>query len=133
MDVDFAFVCDYADVGGKINALGIGFDTIFAPQVPATHPSLHLVAQLSAHSTEAGTKSISLRLIDADGKDILPPMQGSFEISKPVTGTESKGRIHVALANLKFEKYGMYSFHVVIQGQEMIRIPFRVAAPPTTA
>ena len=30
MTVDFAFVCDYAEVGGKINAMGIGFDTIFA-------------------------------------------------------------------------------------------------------
>ena len=34
MDVDFAFVCDYADVSTKINALGIGFDSVFLPQLP---------------------------------------------------------------------------------------------------
>ena len=45
MRVDFAFLCDHAEVSGKINALGIGFDTIYARKVPARHPYFFLVAQ----------------------------------------------------------------------------------------
>ncbi len=28
MDIDFAFICDYAEVAGKIYAVGIGIDTL---------------------------------------------------------------------------------------------------------
>ena len=38
MQVDFAFICDYAEATNKINALGIGFDTIMAARVPTRHP-----------------------------------------------------------------------------------------------
>ena len=37
MRLDFAFLCDYADASGKVHALGIGVDNIYAPQVPARH------------------------------------------------------------------------------------------------
>jgi len=133
MDIDFAFICDYAEVAGKINALGIGFDTIFAAQVPAQHPMFHLVAQIRANITEAGEKDLSIRLMDADGRDIIPPIVDKFTIQPPAAGTESTGRIGVAFNGVVFPRFGEYSLHVVIQGREMIRIPLRVAAPPSTA
>jgi hypothetical protein len=67
--VDFAFICDYAEATGKINALGIGFDTIFAPNVPTKHPSFFLVVQLRASTVEAGDKQLKISLIDADGQN----------------------------------------------------------------
>ena len=33
---------------------------------------------------------------------------------------------------VKFAAYGQYALHVVVQGNEMVRIPIRVAQPPTT-
>ena len=82
MNVDFAFICDYAEATGKINALGIGFDTIYAPNVPAKHPSFFLVIQLRVNVVEAGEKTLEVRLIDEDGKDIIPTVSGKFSIQK---------------------------------------------------
>ena len=67
MDQVFAFICDFADAsGGKINALGIGFDTIYAKEVPTTHPHFYLVLKLRADAAEAGDKDIRINLIVID-------------------------------------------------------------------
>ncbi len=133
MDVDFAFICDFAEVAGKINALGIGFDTIYAQQVPVTHPHFHLVAQLRASIAEAGDKEIAIRLIDADGNDVIPPINTTFDVPQPPAGaTETLARLGLALNSIPFPAFTQYALHVVIQGHEMIRIPLRVAQPPGT-
>lgn len=133
MDIDFAFICDYADISGKINALGIGFNTLYSPTLPLLHPHFYLVAQLRTNITEAGTKNLEVRLIDADGGDVIPPITGTFEISRPEAGTESTGRIEIAFVSVTFPRYGSYSLHLLVQGREMVRIPLRVAQPPPTA
>ena len=130
MKPDFAFICDYAETAGKINALGIGFDTIYAPNVPCKHPSFFLVIQLRANVVEAGEKNLEIRLIDEDGKDIMPILRGKFSIPKPETGTESLGRIALQLRNTEFPRYGSYSLHAVIEGHEMVRVPLKVSPPP---
>ncbi len=132
MNCDFAFVCDYAEVAGKINALGIGFDTIYAPKVPTKHPSFFLVLQLRANVVEAGEKNLEVHLIDEDGKDIIPVVRGKFSIPKPTAGTESIGRIAMQFYNVEFPRYGSYSLHAVIEGHEMVRVPLKVSPPPQT-
>jgi hypothetical protein len=34
MECQFAFICDFAEQDGKLHAIGIGWDAIFAPQLP---------------------------------------------------------------------------------------------------
>ena len=133
MDIDFAFICDYAEATAKISALGIGFDTIFAQKVPAVHPHFHLVAQIRASIAEVGDKDLVVRLIDADGNDVIPEVKGTINVAQPKEGmTESIGRLSMGFNNVKFPKYSEYSLHVVIQGREMVRIPLRVVQPPVT-
>ncbi len=132
MNCDFAFVCDYAEVTGKINALGIGFDTIHASKIPCKHPHFFLVIQLRASVTEAGEKNLEVRLIDEDGKDIMPTLRGEFIIPKPVAGTESIGRIAMEFNNVEFPRYGLYSLHAVVEGLEVVRVPLKVSPPPRT-
>lgn len=131
MDVDFAFICDYADVTNKINALGIGFDTIVAPKVPATHPLLFIVLQLKTSLAEIGEKKMEAHLVDQDGKEIIPPLSGKFNVPRPSSGLESIGRIAVALQNIVFPLYGSYSFLISIDGHEIKRIPLRVIPQPS--
>jgi len=128
--VDFAFICDYAEATGKINALGIGFDTIFAPNVPAKHPSFFLVVQLRASTVEAGDKQLKISLIDEDGQNVIPDINGKFSVPKPREGLESKARLAVNFGNVEFPKYGSYSVHAVIDGHEMVSIPLKVSPPP---
>ena len=132
MNCDFAFICDYAEVTGKINALGVGFDTIFARKVPCRHPHFFLVIQLRASVVEAGEKNLEVHLIDEDGKDIIPTVRGKFSIPKPTEGTESIGRIAMQFHNVEFLKYGSYSLHAVVEGLEMVRVPLKVSPPPQT-
>jgi len=128
--VDFAFICDYAEVSNKINALGIGFDTIFATKVPIKHRSFTLVFKLRANIVEAGEKNIRISLIDEDGKNIIPDMNAKIAINRPPEGLESKAQIAIGFDNVEFPKYGSYSLHVVVEGTDMISIPIRVSPPP---
>jgi len=130
MKPDFAFICDYAETTGKINALGIGFDTIYAPQVPCKHPLFFFVIQLRANVVEAGDKNLEVHLIDEDGMNIIPVLKGKFTIPRPDTGTESIGRISLALRNVEFPKYGSYSLHAVVEGHEIFDVPLKISPPP---
>lgn len=131
MRVEFAFICDYADAGVKIAALGIGFDTIMAREVPVTHPHFHLVAQFRASVAETGEKELVIRLIDADGGDVMPAVTVKINVSPPPQGlTETVARLALGLNGVRFTKFGEYAIHVVLQGQEIIRIPLRVTRAP---
>ena len=126
MQVDFAFICDYAEATNKINALGIGFDTILSRQMPARRPTFFLVIQMRANVVEAGEKNFEIHLIDDDGREIIPALKNRINIPRPPSGTESTGRIAMRFDNVEFPKFGSYSIHVLIEGHEMSRIPLRV-------
>ncbi len=131
MQVDFAFLSDAAVADAKLHALGIGIDVIYAKQTPATHPSFMFVAQVRASIAEMGTKDLSVRLIDEDGQDVVPPVETQLAIGQPAAGMlESTGRIIVGFNNVTFQRYGGYSLHLVIQGNEMARLSLRVVPAP---
>ena len=130
MKLDFAFICDYAEVTQKINALGIGFDTIYAPQTPFKHRHFSLVVQLRASVVEAGQKNVEVHLIDEDGKDVIPALKGQFMIPKREGVTESLGRFVMEFGNIEFPRYGSYSISVTVEGMLMAEVPFRVSPPP---
>ena len=134
MDIDIAFICDYAQVAAKIDALGIGFDTIYGTQLPVTHRHFDLVAKIRASSAETGDKDMVVSLIDADGADVIPPITGNMHIPPAPAGvTETNANVLIGFDNVEFPKFSQYSIHVVIQGREMVRIPLKVAEPPPTA
>ena len=131
MEIDFAFICDHAQIGQKIDAMGIGFDTIQANEVPAQHRHFSLVIQLRASAPEAGDKAVSISLIDSDGADVVPAIQATLNIPAPPAGTtESIGRMMIDFDNVEFPRFTRYSIHVVVQGTEMVRIPLRVMQAP---
>ncbi|MHB0914027.1 MAG: DUF6941 family protein [Armatimonadota bacterium] len=132
MRVDFCFICDYAIFDGvKLSALGIGFDTIYANQVPFVHPTFHLVAQIRASLAEVGEKEVSVHLVDADGTDIIPPLNAPMNILQPPAGAiDAKAIFVVGFGGVKFPKYGDYTLFLAVQGQELSRIPLRVSQPP---
>ena len=132
MEIDFAFLCDYAENTGKVNALGIGFDSIGASQVPVRHKMMHLVAQFRASVTEAGIKNVSVKIIDADGTGVAEA-NGELNIRSPEAGVEAIARLVVAFDGVEFKRYGDYSLHLLVDDNEMKRIGFRVVEPPTTS
>jgi len=131
MKLDYAFICDYAEVTGKVNAMGVGFEVIYAPQVPAKHRFFYLVAQFRASSVEAGEKRLTVNLIDEDGHDVIPAIQGPLPVPRPKEGLETVARIALEFNGVEFPKYGSYSVHVLLDGTEMARVPFKISPPPS--
>lgn len=131
MKADFAFICDYAEATGKINALGIGFDNIYAAKLPFKYPHFSLVVQLRASSVESGQKTIKVNLIDEDGKDVLPTLTNQVNIPKPESGTSSIARFVIEFGNVEFKHHGAYSICMAVDGMELAVIDFNISPPPS--
>ena len=132
MEVDFAFISDYAEEsGGKLHALGIGIDTIHAQEVPTRHPQLTMVAQIRYSAAEAGSHRLEVRGFDADGQDIVDRVEGELPFPPVSGGTSGTARVLVNLVGVEFPAYGDHSFHLVIGGLEVSRSSVRVVEPPT--
>jgi hypothetical protein len=134
VNVEFAFLCDSAqESGGKIHALGIGFDSILAQSVPAIHPMLTVVAQLRYSIAEAGMKALAIRAVDADGQNIVNPIDRQIAFPEPPRRPTNTARLIIALTSVRFASYGDYSVHVAINGSEVARLPLTVVQPQTAA
>ncbi len=132
MDVAFAFVCDYAENSSKLTAVGIGFDTIYAPDVPLTHPAFYVVAAFRFKAVEAGQKTIEVHMIDADGGAVVPPLRTQVEIARPQAGyTHRTQRIALGLHGVTFPAYGDYEVSWLIDGHEATMIPLKISPPPS--
>lgn len=132
MRVDFAFVCDYAAALGKLNALGIGFDTIFAPKVPCKHNHFSYVIQLRANVVEAGQKNLEVHLIDEDGRDVVPPIKGQVTIPRVEGAPETRATVVLEFNNIEFPRYASYSLNATIDGLQVSEVSLRVSPPPST-
>ena len=106
---------------------------IYTQNLPWVHPSFSLLVQFRASVGEVGDKQLAIRLVDADGKEVIPEVTGTLTVSPPPEGSlEAKAILVAGFANTSFPRYGDYTVFVCVDSHEMARIPFRVVHPPTT-
>lgn len=92
-----------------------------------------VVARLRGSVAEAGTKQVALRIIDADGADVVPPLEQQVPfVVRPGT-VEGSMALTFNLVGIQFPKYGPYGIHLLVNGNEVVHLSFNVAKPPTTA
>jgi hypothetical protein len=137
LEVNFAFLCDYADQsGGKMSAIGLGFDTIYAANVPVRHSLFFSVISIKFSATEAGPKRVGMYLIDEDGNNVVPPLDTTINVSSPAPGFLYRNQqIALAMHGVTFPRYGDYTVSWLVGGQEIKVVSLKVAqppAPPTT-
>ena len=134
MNVEYAFLCDYANSSNKLTAVGIGIDSIYVGGLPAIHPQLFVVLALKFTASETGRKrAFEVHLQDADAKDIIPPITGDLDIQTPAEGmTYRTHRIVSGLYGLKLEQLGNYQISWLIDGNEAHSLHFRVIQGPKT-
>jgi hypothetical protein len=133
IQVPLALLADYANVSreGKINILGV-FDQIYATSVPALHPQMQLVMTIVADRGEAKKEhKIKIELIDQDNIDVSVKIEGTLKFDPPKTGEEVRINQTILLNHVVFNKYGEYSFKIVIDGEVKRSISLKVMVPPT--
>jgi hypothetical protein len=132
MNVEYAFLCDYAEAGSKLAALGIGIDSIYAESIPVVHPQIFAVLALKFTINETNrTKTVEMRIQDADAKDIAPPVVQNIQIQPPAQGmTYRTFRVVSGLYGLRFKEFGDYQISWLLDGVEVHAVHFRLVHRP---
>ena len=145
MDIQIAVLCDAAtDYFGKLNLLGT-FDTIQASRLPAVHPQCSIALRMTFNKVEEGAHRVRINFVDEDGKSVLKahdtqgrPVFKPLEFDLPVQVPEDtifvSRNLVVNIQNLTFEKPGLYSIDIAMDGRQEGSIPLLVKhIPPKEA
>ena len=126
MDIQIAVLCDAAtDNNGKLNLLG-AFDTIFTSQLPAIHPQCSIALRMTFNKVEEGHHKAKLNFVDEDGKSVMPPIEMPVDVQVPDETIFLSRNFIVNIQKLKFEKEGLYSIDIAVDGRQEGSIPLLV-------
>lgn len=139
MELDYLVLADVVSPrpDGKLDIHGVGWDTVFAAAVPATHPRMDVAVRvlLSVHETEHPHQAV-LKLVGQDGPELgrvtadIQPLTDEDRAAIPAGRRVGIGLV-LTLAGTVFPAYGAYHLVLTWDGTEP-REPLRlfVAAPP---
>ena len=126
MDIQVAALCDAAtDTNGKLSILGT-FDTIYTQQLPAVHPQCSIALRFVCTKIEEGPHKLKLNFVDEDGRLVVPSIDLPVEITFPEEANFLSRNFVVNIQQLKFEKPGLYSIDIAIDGRHEGSIPLLV-------
>jgi hypothetical protein len=136
MQIQVAVVCDAAtENNGKLNLLG-AFDGIQTQQLPATHPQCAIALRMIFNKVEEGAHKLRFNFVDEDGKSIMQGIslpEVPFHVRVPDDSHFLTINFIVSIQQLRFEKAGLYSIDVAIDGRQEVGIPLIVKyLPPKT-
>ncbi len=125
-----AVLCDSANVSreGKLNIFGI-FSALSARQFPCVHPSLALVLILEATYTERGEHSVDIRLVDADGGELLK-LDGRVNVHGERPGRPIQTQAILQLNNIAFPHPGSYTVDIIVDRRHERSLPLEVVQLP---
>ena len=130
MLIEIFSLCDAAtSENGKLNILG-AFDTIWVRQFPIVYPHCAVAVRIRFSAAEKGDHKLGLRLIDVDGKDVLPPAGGAIRLELPEGITTGSTNLILNIQSLKIEKPGEFSLELSIDGQNILSLPLFVRQTP---
>ena len=125
MNIEAFLLCDAAtDTAGKLNLLG-AFDSFFVNEVPAVHPHCAVVLRLRFDHAEAGEHTITMHLIDEDGKHVMQPLEGRLRVHGTPSATATSNLI-LNMQGLKLTRFGELAFHLQIDGKPAASLPLYI-------
>jgi hypothetical protein len=126
MNTEILTICDAAvDYGGRLSILG-AFDVIHAHRFPAVHPHCSVALRIRFDRIEYGAHPFILNIVDEDGNNIIPPIQGNMEVKMPPGFISSAVNVVLNLQGLKFERPGEYSVNFELDGEQVTFLPLYV-------
>jgi hypothetical protein len=132
-----ALLADAAYVSATDNKLfihGGGWDRLYCPAFPATHPSLALVLLLHVEYSEALDAHRLEVILEHDGEPLGPRAEATMNVGHPpgtAPGAPTSVPFVVTFAMLTFDGPGRLEWVIVADGEDLGRVPLElVAAPP---
>ncbi len=123
MEIEIFTLADFAqDNHSKLTIVGT-FDSIQSKQFPCVHASCSIATRLRFSAKETGDHDFRLRLIGADGKEMIKPIEGNINIGPLSNGHLTSINVVANFAQLKFDKPGRYSFELFIDGEWKSGLP----------
>ena len=133
MNIQIAVVCDAAtDANGKLNLLG-AFDTIHTQHLPAVAAQCSIALRMTFYNIEEGPHALRLTFVDADGGNIMPGIDMPAQVRIPEDAHFVTCNFIVNIQQLIFEKPGLYSIDVSLDGRQEASIPLVVKYTPPTS
>jgi hypothetical protein len=130
MEIQVAVLCDAAtDYQGKLNILGT-FDTIFTAQMPAVHPQCSIALRMTFGKEEEGSHKMKLSFVDEDGKAIMPNIDIPVDVTVPEDSIFLSRNFLINIQQLKFDKPGLYSINIAVNGRQEGNIPLLIKQMP---
>lgn len=130
MNAELFAICDAAtQAGGKLNLLG-AFDTIYARNVPMTHPYCAIALRIRMSRIEQGEHNIRINIIDEDGNHVVPPLNGKTKVVVEPDQDSAVGNIILTLNGLSFRDYGRYALDLMVDNTQIASIPLYVKPAP---
>jgi len=130
VEIEIFSLCDFAnDLGGKLVIVGT-FDTITAQEYPAFHPSCSIAARIRFERYESGDHPVQIHLIDQDGRDVLPPLNGAINVVVPAQQSSAVFNFCITIGQLQIQQEGAYRFDLMMDGAHCRSVPlFALKAP----
>lgn len=126
MNIQVAVLCDAAtDYNGKLNLIGT-FDTIVAKQMPALHPQCSVALRIIFDKVEEGAHKLKMNFVDEDGRLVMPSIDLPVEVPIPADAGFVSRNFVINIQQLKFERPGMYSIDLAVDGRQEASIPLCV-------
>jgi hypothetical protein len=130
MNIEAFLLCDAAtDQQGKLNVLG-AFDNIWTKKVPAIHPACAVVARIRFEKIEEGDHSIKIQIIDQDGRNIGPKLEGSISVKTGANLDSSVANLILNIQRLEFKQYEQYRIDLAIDDEIKASLPLHVREIP---
>ena len=139
MRLDLGLLADDAvkDVFGKLYIFG-EFRYILAPQIPARHGRLAIIARFEADAVEVRDRVnvLEIEIVNQDGEPTSLPRSPRIPMVFQTVGPAARGLMNapmiIKLDGLILGQYGDHRIHFFVNGAHCDSIPFHVAqqVPP---
>jgi hypothetical protein len=118
MQVRLAALADYATTTehGKLIIAGV-MDTVIVRELPAAHPMMALAVRMVAEPGEARTHMLTMRLVDPDGLDVIPPVNGQIEFGTPHPTEGARAQVVLNMPGVTFKVAGAHRMDILLDGR----------------
>jgi hypothetical protein len=88
---------------------------------------------MTFNKVEEGKHTVRLNFVDEDGKAVMPNIDMPVEVAVPDDSIFISRNFIVNIQKLKFEREGLYSINIALDGRQEGGIPLLVKLPPKSA